>query len=353
MNVTFRLFGGLWAVSAVLFLAQCGAPAEAESPAESSSEAPTRSLTRVGVRTVTPGAFSHEFTVQGNVETDRVANLLAEFPGVVQDVLAAEGDRVTHGQALVRINTDVLAKQRAELVTQQALAQTLFERQERLWEKGIGSEVDFLQAQTGLEALTRSLATLDEQLDMAVIRAPFDGVLDRVFVNVGEMASPPMPVARIVDLRDMYIRASVSDHYVSVVKKGQPVRVEARGFEPVESQIRRVGQYIEAANRTIDLTVDIPDGTRMLPNMVATVYITDLALDSALALPAAMVQQDATGQEFVYVLRGKTAQKQVVQTGLVSEGMILIEKGLEPGDRVIERGATRVIDGEEVVLIES
>jgi RND family efflux transporter MFP subunit len=253
----------------------------------------------------------------------------------------------------VRVNTDVLSRQRAELVTQQALAQTLFERQERLWEKGIGSEVDFLQAQTGLEAINRSLATLDEQLDMAVIRAPFDGVLDRVFVNVGEMASPPMPVARIVDLRDMYIRASVSDHYASVVKKGQPVRVEAHGFEPVQSQIRRVGQYIEAANRTVDLTVDIPDGTRMLPNMVATVHITDLALDSALALPAAMVQQDATGQEFVYVLRGKTARKQVVQTGLVSEGMMLIESGLAPGDRVIERGATRVIDGEEVALIES
>lgn len=349
MNVTIRPFGGLWAVSAVLLLAQCGAPAEAEAPAET----PTRALTRVGVRTVNPSAFSHEFMVQGNVETDRVANLLAEFPGVVQDVLAAEGDRVTRGQALVRINTDVLSRQRAELVTQQALAQTLFERQERLWEKGIGSEVDFLQAQTSLEAINRSLATLDEQLDMAVIRAPFDGVLDRVFVNVGEMASPPMPVARIVDLRDMYIRASVSDHYASVVKKGQPVRVEAHGFEPVQSQIRRVGQYIEAANRTIDLTVDIPDGTRMLPNMVATVHITDLALDSALALPAAMVQQDATGQEFVYVLRGKTARKQVVQTGLVSEGMMLIESGLAPGDRVIERGATRVIDGEEVALIES
>ena len=349
MNVTIRPFGGLWAVSAALLLAQCGAPAEAEAPAE----APTRALTRVGVRTVNPSAFSHEFMVQGNVETDRVANLLAEFPGVVQDVLAAEGDRVTRGQALVRVNTDVLSRQRAELVTQQALAQTLFERQERLWEKGIGSEVDFLQAQTGLEAINRSLATLDEQLDMAVIRAPFDGVLDRVFVNVGEMASPPMPVARIVDLRDMYIRASVSDHYASVVKKGQPVRVEAHGFEPVQSQIRRVGQYIEAANRTVDLTVDIPDGKRMLPNMVATVYITDLALDSALALPAAMVQQDATGQEFVYVLRGKTARKQVVQTGLVSEGMMLIESGLAPGDRVIERGATRVIDGEEVALIES
>ena len=165
----------------------------------------------------------------------------------------------------MRIDTDVLAKQREELLTQFELAETLFERQERLWNKDIGSEVDFLQAKTSLEALTRSLATLDEQIDKAVIRAPFNGVLDRVFVNVGEMASAPMPVVRVVDLSDLYVRASVSDHYAGVVMAGQPVTVEAQGLEPIESQIRRVGQFIEAANRTIDVTIDLPSGTRACP----------------------------------------------------------------------------------------
>jgi RND family efflux transporter MFP subunit len=223
-----------------------------------------------------------------------------------------------------------------------------------LWNKEIGSEVDYLQAKTGVEALNRSLATLDEQIDMAVIRAPFNGVLDRVFVNVGEMAAPPMPVVRVVDLSDLYIRASVSDHYAGVVKSGQPVTVEAYGMEPLETQIRRVGQYIEAANRTIDVTVDLPrDVSYGLPNMVVTVNITDLALDSALALPSSLVQQDATGQEYVYVLRGDVATKQPIATGVISDGMLLIEDGLKPGDRVIDRGASRVVDGERVTLIES
>ena len=213
--------------------------------------------------------------------------------------------------------------------------------------------MDYLQAQTGLEALKRSLATLDEQIDQAVIRAPFNGVLDRVFVNVGEMAAPPMPVVRVVDLSDLYIRASVSDHYAGSVSAGQPVRVEARGLEPIDSQVRRVGQFIEAANRTIELTVDLPAGTRALPNMVATVHITDLALDSAVALPSALVQQDANGQEYVYVVRGDQAKKQPIETGVVSEGMLLIEQGLKPGDRVIDRGAARVVNGERVTLIES
>ncbi|MDA9755520.1 efflux RND transporter periplasmic adaptor subunit [Flavobacteriales bacterium] len=333
---------------ATLFV-QCGGPSE---DAVEQNASAVR-LTKVGVQTVQAAPFAHTFAVQGNVETDRIANILAEFPGVVREVFVVEGTQVNQGDALVRIDTDVLAKQREELLTQFELAETLFERQERLWNKDIGSEVDFLQAKTSLEALTRSLATLDEQIGKAVIRAPFNGVLDRVFVNVGEMASAPMPVVRVVDLSDLYVRASVSDHYAGVVMAGQPVTVEAQGLEPIESQVRRVGQFIEAANRTIDVTIDLPSGTRALPNMVATVHITDLALDSALALPSAVVQQDANGQEYVFVIKGDQATKQTVKTGVMSDGLLLIESGLKAGDRVIKRGAARVVDGERVTLIES
>ncbi|MDP7435550.1 MAG: hypothetical protein QF427_04915, partial [Flavobacteriales bacterium] len=134
----------------------------------------------------------------------------------------------------------------------------------------------------------------------------------------------------------------------------QPVRIEVRGLEgDMQSQLRRVGQYITAANRTIDLTVDLPSDAKMLPNMVATVHITDLALDSALALPTSLVQQDAQGHDFVYVVRGDVAKKQTVEAGTMSDGMLLIQSGLAPGDRVIDRGAARVVDGERVALIES
>ena len=344
MKLTLKCVGLL--AMATLFL-QCGDPTEAVEEA-----LPSARLTKVGIQTLQAAPFTHTFAVQGNVETDRIANVLADFPGVVREVFVEEGANVNEGDALVRIDTDVLAKQREELLTQFELAETLFERQERLWNKDIGSEVDFLQTKTSLDALTRSLATLDEQIDKAVIRAPFSGVLDRVFVNVGEMAAAPMPVVRVVDLSDLYVRASVSDHYAGVVMAGQPVTVKAQGLEPIESQIRRVGQFIEAANRTLDVTIDLPEGTRALPNMVATVHITDLALDSALALPSAVVQQDAKGQEYVYVIKGDQATKQTVRTGVMSDGMLLIESGLQIGDRVINRGAARVVDGERVTLIE-
>ena len=120
---------------AIALLARCGAPAEPVA-------VEANRLTRVGVQTVEAAPFSHSFAVQGNVQTDRIANVLAAFPGVVREVLVEEGTKVSEGTALVRIDTDVLAKQRAELVTQMELAETLFERAERLWNKEIGSEVE-------------------------------------------------------------------------------------------------------------------------------------------------------------------------------------------------------------------
>ena len=230
MNLTTTYAGRMLAALAIsVGLIQCGASDAPDGETPTPEE--TGAYTRVSVRDMEWVPFSHSFAVQGNVETDRVANVLAEFPGVVEEVLRKEGDQVAKGDALVRINTDVLGKQREELLTQLALAQTLLERQERLWGKDIGSEVDFLQAQAGVQSLERSLATLDEQLDKAVIRAPFSGVLDRIFSNVGEMAAPPMPVVRVVDLNDLYVRASVSDHYAGALSEGQEVRVEVRGME--------------------------------------------------------------------------------------------------------------------------
>lgn len=118
MKVTLNSLGwGLAALAVTLTFSQCGAPAEG-STTDATADSGEARLTRVGVRTVNAAPFSHAFAVQGNVETDRIANVLAEFPGVVAEVLVEEGAKVSEGQALVRVNTDVLAKQRAELVTQ-------------------------------------------------------------------------------------------------------------------------------------------------------------------------------------------------------------------------------------------
>jgi RND family efflux transporter MFP subunit len=224
-----------------------------------------------------------------------------------------------------------------------------------LWEQNIGSEIDFLQAKTQLEALNRSLQTLEEQMEMAVMRAPFAGVVDRCLAKTGEFAVPGAPLVRIVDLREMYVRASVSDHYAGKVNKGMSAEVIVSGVDTILTNVGRVGQFINPSNRTLEISLPLPQGSKFLPNMYASVWLQDLGLDSAVVLPSALVQQDINGDEFVYVADGegatRTVRKKLITSGMGSGDNLLIASGLVFGDDVISRGANRVSQGQKVNLI--
>jgi RND family efflux transporter MFP subunit len=344
-------------IGAALFMwTGCGSPEVAEEETSGAPAVPVAKSVQVAVMTLSPEPFTHRFSVQGNVETDRNALLTAEFGGRIEDVFVREGEQVSEGDALVKVDTDVIERSIAELNTQLELAMVVFERQQRLWDQKIGSEIEYLQAKTQLESLQRSMETLNEQKDMAVIRAPFDGVVDRCLAKTGEFAAPGAPLLRIVNLSDMKVRAMVSDHYAGRIDKGMPATVIVTGVDTIETSVGRVGQFINPANRTLEITLPLPERTGFLPNMFASVWLEDLNLDSALVLPSSLIQQDINGDDFVFVAVGKGAErkveKRVLEMGMGAGNVMLVESGLEFGQDVISKGATRVVAGQLVSIIE-
>jgi len=347
---------GIPTVILILTLASCGSSETGSSETSTSGqETAVSDLFKVGVTRITPQAFTHRFSVQGNVETDRNALLTTEFGGAIEEVLVREGQQVTEGAPLVRVNTDVMERSMSELQTQLELAQAVFDRQDRLWEQKIGSEIEFLQAKAQLEALKRSQQTLEEQMEMALMRAPFAGVVDRCLAKTGEFAIPGAPLLRIVDLKDLYVRASVSDHYAGKVTQGMPAEVIVSGVDSIRTKVGRVGQFINPSNRTLEISLPLPQGSKFLPNMYASVWLQDLDLDSAMVLPSALVQQDINGDEFVFVAEGQSAvrtiRKKIIVSGMGSGDNLLITSGLAFGDDVVSRGANRTVEGQEVNLI--
>ena len=326
----------------------------AEDPSQGATQTPdieTRSLVKVGVLTLAHAPFTHSFPVQGNVETDRNANVIPELQGAVEKIFLKEGAHVKKGEAILKINDAVLKANREELLNQLNFAKDLRDRQERIWSQNIGKEVDYLQAKSAVESIEKSLLTIDATIEKSIIRAPFSGVVDRIFVKRGELASPAMPCVRVIDLSELYVRAMVSDNYVGSLKKGGRVMVEIAGQSPIESTTRRIGAYINPANRSVDITVDLPRSGNFIPNMVATLWITDLDLESAITLPSALVTQDSQGRDFVFVYSNGKALKRILETGITSEGRILINDGLVEGEMVINRGGDRLMDGDQVALI--
>ena len=351
MNISFRMLP-LMAVAALLWIG-CG---EAEAPAEAPATPAASKSVQVGVMPLTPQPFTHRFSVQGNVETDRNALLTSEFGGRIEDVYVREGAQVATGDPLVKVDTDVIERSMAELETQLELAEVVFERQQRLWDQEIGSELEYLQSKTQLESLQRSMETLTEQKDMAVMRAPFPGVVDRCLAKTGEFAAPGAPLVRIVNLSDMKVRAMVSDHYAGQINKGMPAMVIVSGVDTIETTVGRVGQFINPANRTLEITLPLPEGTAFLPNMFASVWLEDVNLDSALVLPSSLIQQDINGDDFVFVAAGegaeRTVEKRVLEMGMGSGDVMLVERGLSFGQDVISKGATRVVAGQAVSIIQ-
>ncbi len=312
------------------------------------------SLLSVTAVTTSAGAYKHYFTVQGNIETDLNASVYPETQGIVKSILVSEGQQVSRGQALLILDNELIQRNIAEVETQYRLAKDIYERQARLWDQKIGSEVQFLEAKTNKERLENTLSTLNKQLSMGTVKAPFSGMVDKINPRIGEMASPAMPVARIISLENMYVSAQVSENYLSVVKPSMPVEVLLSSGDTIAAAVKRVGRFINPENRTFDLTVDLNETANVRPNMFCALRVNDLALDSVVVIRSSMVQQDTQNREFVYVLEPNEdhylVRKQLVTTGSSYGDFSWISTGLQPGMMLVDKGARRVIEDQAVSL---
>lgn len=303
---------------------------------------------------VTTAPFNHTIEVLGSVDSDENVKLGSQAGGSVTRVLVKVGDKVRKGQLLAETDNAALATSMQEVKTQQALAKTVFEKQERLWKQNIGSEIQYLNAKTNLEALNNRLATLGSQLALSRIVSPINGTVDVVDIKPGQVIAPGMPVIGVINKSQLKLKAELAEGYISKVKKGDRVLVNIpdAGIE-FETKIKYAGQAINQLNRTfnIEMAVDKKYFDQLAPNMVARVAIVDYQTDKAIVLPVNVVQKDATNK-YVYVAeqkdKKKIAIKRIVKTGASHNGKIEILEGLKEGDEVITSGFQSLQENDEI-----
>ena len=177
-----------------------------------------RNLPVVTIYELAPRGFAHYTEAHGSVKADNNALLYSSSGGEIRRILVPQGQRVRKGQMIVDIDTDALQSNVAQAGTNAKLARDVFKRQEQLWEQKIGSEVQFLEARTRMEAAEAQLAAVTDQLRSAQVVAPFDGVVDEIFPNVGDMTSPMQPVVRVVSLGKASIETDLSEDMLNKVQ---------------------------------------------------------------------------------------------------------------------------------------
>ena len=307
----------------------------------------------VEVKGITPQTFEHYFIINGGVEAVEQASVSPEQGGQIKQILVKEGDRVSAGATLAKLNTSVIQRNIEELDNQITLAQTVYDRQARLWEKKIGSEIQLLQAKNNLDALKKKKETAVAQMAMSTVKAPFSGIVDVLHQKEGELAAPGMPILTLVNMNEMKVKADVSENYVQSVKPNAEVNVDFPSFGmSTTATIRSVSNIINPLNRTFSIEVRIPNNDGSLkPNGIATIKIKDFTADSALVVPAISISKDAKG-DFLFVINkeeGKSkAVKTYVQTGRTSSGQTMVIDGLKAGDQVVVEGYNEVANGDLV-----
>jgi len=310
---------------------------------------------KVKAVTVTPlnaETFRHYIELQGTVDAKNSALITPKTGGAITAMYVKEGDYVSAGGVIGKIDDSILRESLEELKTQLSLINTLYDKQKNLWDQKIGTELQFLQAKNNKESLERKLATLNTQLNQSKITSPMAGVVDQVNVKVGELASPGVGVVRIVNLSNLKVIAKVSDTYAASVKKGDEVIIKFPDLKKeYKARITFVSTTVDALSRTFTIEANLPTSKDIKPNMMAQIQINDATSKSALAIDQNYVQSTEKGNVvYVAVAEGnkKVAKAKEVKTGLSYNGKIEILEGLAAGDQLITLGYQEVSDGQPI-----
>ncbi len=304
--------------------------------------------------------FKHYLELQGNVTTKDLLMIYPEYSGVLTNVYVKEGQKVKKGQVLAKIDDGGLSQQLAQLKIQSELAKTTFERQQRLWDQKIGSEMQYLQAKSNYEAQDQAIAQLEQQVAKTIVRAPFSGTIDDVLTEQGSVVMPGQSqLMRIVNLDNMYIVTDVPEKYITNITRNKKVEVEFPILgKKIDSKVRQVGDFINPSNRTFKVEISVPNKEKSIkPNLTAKLRINDYSNENAFLIPQGIISENAIGEQYIYVITEKvdnneaTAEKRIIETGLTQGDYIEVTKGLQTGNEVILEGARSVNDGQKVKII--
>ncbi len=304
------------------------------------------------------GDFNHYIEVQGTVKADKSVEIHPEVGGTVQRIFVKEGQRVSRGQTLAQLDASIVNNNIAQLQVQLNLAKTSFERQERLWNQKIGSEMQFLQAKAQKEGLEQNLNTLYAQAKKMKIIAPFNGTIDEIFAKIGALSSAQMPFLRIVNLNKVYIESEITETYLKNIKKGTNVLVSFPSLDKeMTSKINQVANFINPNNRSFKVKIELKNKDKIIkPNLLADVKINDF-MATGITIPSYLIQKDIEGNNYVFVLTKKEpssykAIKTILTIGKEYNNESYISDGLKEGDLIIDKGARIVKNNDEVILAE-
>ncbi len=309
--------------------------------------------TDVSAFTIKARNFTNYVQIQGRI--DALENVIAypQSPGSITAIYVKPGQKVSKGQVLVQLDNSVLVQNIAQAETQVNLNKVLYERQKNLWDQKIGTEVQFLQAQTALQSSVKQVASLRQQADLYRIVSPINGTIDQMDLKLGQIAQPGSTGIRIVNANYLKVKADVPESYSGSVNQGDSVLILFPDVDDsLKTRVTFAAKVIDANSRSFGIEVQLPQNKEFRPNMTAVVKIANYSKHNAIVVPLNSIQKSDEG-DYVYVNVNGFAKRKNIVEGATSNNLTEIKSGLQAGDQVITEGASELGDGDKIRILQA
>lgn len=293
----------------------------------------------VSVQKITPEIFKSYLSIQGKVDADDNIALSSEMPGTVTKIYVQPGDNVKAGQILAETDARSIQQSIQALQSNLQFVNELYEKQKKLWEQKVGTEVQYLQVKSQKENLEKTLASLQEQLRMTKIISPIDGTVDAVDIKVGQMIAPGMAAIRVVNFNHLKVKADVPENYISDCKAGNPVKIIIGNNDTIYSKLTYVARTINNISRTFNVEVLVGNNPKLHTNQMVVLKINNYTSDKpVIAIPIAFIHTDADNSKYVYVVENNKAKRKNITLGRISEEKAEVLSGINENDLLIKAG---------------
>ena len=312
----------------------------------------------VYIKKIEESTFKHYVELQGDVKSDKIISIFPEFSGIIKEIKVNSGDNVFKGQKLAIIDDGGLKQQLAQLKISFELAKTTYERQKRLWEQKIGSEIQYLESKSIYEAQKQAIDQINKQLDKTIIKAPFAGVIDNVIVKEGEVVYPGRSnLMLLLNLDNLYVESKVPEKYLNTISENKDVIMYFPMLDlNLESRIKYSANFINPSNRTYRIEADIPSNSfNIKPNLNVKIKVNDYTNENAITVRLDHINIDSENNKYVYKIIEKQnntyASKTPIETGLKNGDLIEVTKGLTKDDIIVTEGFRKLTDNSIVTII--
>ena len=304
--------------------------------------------------------FKHYAEFQGSVKTNKNILVYPESPGILKKLYVTKGEFVKKGKLIAELDNEILNSQLEQLKIQSNLLKNIFDRKKRLWDKKIGSEIDFLESKANYLTSKEKIKELKALIKRTKIYAQFSGNIDDIITKIGSNVNPGItPIFRLINIDEVYIESEIPERHIQNINEQSEVKIYIPTLdESIASKVSQVGNFINPANRSFKIEVKFKNTNKVLkPNMTVKILVNDYTNQNAILIPIKNILENSEGDSYVFKIlnSNKTfkTKKEFITLGKVKGNLVEVVSGLNSNDVIIEDGLRFIKDDQIINIIET